>query len=164
MTYNYQMSNRFFAQIADGMDELGVEELTGLGATDVKPTFRGLYFPADNEALYRINYTARIISRVLAPLLTFDCHSTDYLYQTARTIPWTELFSLDKTFVISANVSNSIIRHSQYAGLVLKDAIVDSFRDKYNDRPNVERINADICFNLHISKNKATIYLDTSGR
>ena len=163
MIYNYQMSNRFFAQIADGMEELGVDELTGLGAKDVKPTFRGLYFSADNEALYRINYTARIISRVLAPLLTFDCHSTDYLYKTARTIPWTELFSLNNTFVISANVSNSIINHSQYAALVLKDAIVDSFRDKYDDRPNVERINADICFNLHISKNKATIYLDTSG-
>ena len=45
MIYNYQMSNRFFAQIADGMDELGVEELTGLGAQDVKPTFRGCIFP-----------------------------------------------------------------------------------------------------------------------
>jgi putative N6-adenine-specific DNA methylase len=161
--YSYQKNNRFFAQIADGMEELGVEELTRLGAEEVKPTFRGLYFSADKEALYRINYTARIISRVLAPLMTFDCHSTDYLYKTARTIPWTDLFSLDKTFVISATVSNSKIRHSQYAGLVLKDAIVDSFRDRYNERPNVERINADICFNLHISHNKATIYLDTSG-
>jgi putative N6-adenine-specific DNA methylase len=161
--YSYQKNSRFFAQIADGMEELGVEELTRLGAEEVKPTFRGLYFSADKEALYRINYTARIISRVLAPLMTFDCHSTDYLYKTARTIPWTDLFSLDKTFVISATVSNSKIRHSQYAGLVLKDAIVDSFRDRYNERPNVERINADICFNLHISHNKATIYLDTSG-
>jgi len=161
--YNYQMSRRFFAQIADGMEELGTEELTRLGATDVKPTFRGLYFSADNQALYRINYAARIVSRVLAPLLTFDCHSTDYLYKTARGIPWTEIFTLKDTFVISANVSNSIIRHSQYAALVLKDAIVDSFRDRYDDRPNVERINADICFNLHISQNKATIYLDTSG-
>jgi putative N6-adenine-specific DNA methylase len=161
--YNYQKTNRFFAQIADGMEELGLEELAGLGAEDVQPTFRGLYFSADKEALYRINYTARIISRVLAPLLTFDCHSTDYLYKTARSIPWTDLFSLEKTFVISATVSNSKIHHSQYAGLILKDAIVDSFRDKYNERPNVERINADICFNLHISRNKATIYLDTSG-
>ena len=163
MIYSYQKNNRFFAQIADGMEELGVEELTRLGAEEVKPTFRGLYFSADKEALYRINYTARIISRVLAPLMTFDCHSTDYLYKTARTIPWTDLFPLDNTFVISATVSNSKIRHSQYAGLVLKDAIVDSFRDRYNERPNVERINADICFNLHISHNKATIYLDTSG-
>ncbi len=163
MMFTYQKSNRFFAQIADGMEELGIEELTGLGAQEVKPAFRGLYFSAQPDALYRINYTARIISRVLAPLITFDCHSTDYLYKTARNVPWTELFSLEDTFVISANVSNSKIRHSQYAALVLKDAIVDSFRDLYNDRPNVERINADISFNLHISNNKATIYLDTSG-
>lgn len=163
MMYNYQKYNRFFAQIASGMEEMGVEELTTLGATDAKPVFHGLHFTADREALYRINYTARIISRVLAPLITFDCHSTDYLYKTARSIPWTDLFGLDKTFVISANVSNSAIRHSQYAGLVLKDAIVDSFRDRYDDRPNVERIEADICFNLHIANNRATIYLDTSG-
>jgi len=161
--FNYQMNRRFFAQVADGMEELGSEELTGLGAEEVIPTFRGLYFSADRGALYRINYAARIISRVLAPLLTFDCHSTKYLYKTACTIPWTDLFTLEDTFVISATVSNSIIHHSQYAGLVLKDAIVDSFRDRYNERPNVERINADICFNLHISHNKATIYLDTSG-
>src|SRR5512137_1951154 len=144
--YNYQKSNRFFAQIADGMEELGVEELTMLGAEEVKPTFRGLYFTADKKVLYRINYTARIISRVLAPLITFDCHSTHYLYKTARTIPWTDLFPLDNTFVVSATVSDSKIRHSQYAGLVLKDAIVDSFRERYDERPNVERINADICF------------------
>lgn len=163
MVYNYQKYSRFFAQVADGMEELGMEELAGLGAQDVKPAFHGLHFSAGREALYRINYTSRIISRVLAPLITFDCHSTEYLYKTARSLPWTDLFSLKETFVISANVSNSKIRHSQYAGLVLKDAIVDSFRDRYDQRPDVERIDADICFNLHISQNRATIYLDTSG-
>ncbi len=163
MIYTYQKYNLFFAQVADGMEELGREELSGLGATEIKPAFHGLHFIAEGEALYRINYTARVISRILAPLITFDCHSTEYLYKTARTLPWTEIFSLDDTFVISANVSDSMIRHSQYAGLVLKDAIVDSFRDRYEQRPNVERIDADICFNLHILRNRATIYLDTSG-
>jgi putative N6-adenine-specific DNA methylase len=65
--------------------------------------------------------------------------------------------------VISANVSGSRIRHSQYAALVLKDAIVDSFRDACGDRPSVARIDADIRFNLHIADNRATIYLDASG-
>jgi putative N6-adenine-specific DNA methylase len=50
----------------------------------VKPAFHGLHFTATPEALYRITYTARIISRVHAPLIVFDCHSTDYLYKTAR--------------------------------------------------------------------------------
>ena len=163
MKFSYQHNNRFFAQVADGLEELGGQELQQLGAEDVQTTFRGLYFTAEKEVLYRINYTARIISRVFAPMMTFDCHTTKYLYKTARTIAWTNLFGLDETFVISANVSNSKIRHSQYAALVLKDAIVDSFREMYNERPSVARIDADICFNLHIANNKATIYLDTSG-
>jgi len=163
VTFNYQHNNRFFAQVADGMEELGRQELQQLGADDVQTTFRGLYFTAEKEILYRINYFARIISRVFAPLMSFDCHTTKYLYKTARTIAWTNMFGLDETFVISANVSNSKIRHSQYATLVLKDAIVDTFREMYNARPDVARINADICFNLHIANNKATIYLDTSG-
>lgn len=163
MVYNYQKYHRYYAQAAEGLEELAGRELSELGAQDIKPAFRGIYFNADNEALYRINYTARIISRVLAPLITFDCHSTDYLYKTARSLPWTELFNIGNTFVISATVSNSKIRHSQYAALVLKDAIADTFRDRYDARPSVERIDPDICFNLHIAENRATIYLDTSG-
>lgn len=163
MKFSYQHNNRFFAQVADGMEDLGCHELQQLGAEDVQATYRGVYFSAEKEALYRINYTARIISRVFAPMISFDCHTTKYLYKTARTIAWTELFGLNETFVISANVSNSKIRHSQYAALVLKDAIVDSFRDVYGERPNVARIDADICFNLHIANNRATIYLDASG-
>jgi putative N6-adenine-specific DNA methylase len=163
VTYTYQKHDSYFAQVADGMEELATREIQDLGATGVKPAFHGLHFTAPPEALYRITYTARIISRVLAPLIVFDCHSTDYLYKTARSLPWTGLFGLDKTFVISANVSGSRIRHSQYAALVLKDAIVDSFRDACGDRPSVARIDADIRFNLHIADNRATIYLDASG-
>jgi putative N6-adenine-specific DNA methylase len=100
---------------------------------------------------------------VLAPLLTFDCHSDRYLYKTARSLPWSELLSLDTTFAIAANVSNSRIRHSQYAALKLKDAIVDQFRENCGERPNVEPQQPDVWINLYIHNNKATISLDTSG-
>lgn len=163
--YTYQKTGRYFAQIADGMEEMGAEELELLGAGDVKPAFRGLYFSADKSTLYSLNYCSRLCTRFLAPLLTFDCHSPEYLYKTAYKIDWPSLFSLKDTFVISANVSHSIITHSQYAALCLKDAIADRFRDTdpMGRRPDVERINPDIHFNLHIENNKAAIYLDTSG-
>jgi putative N6-adenine-specific DNA methylase len=161
--FTYQKTNRYFAQIADGMEELGKDELASLGAQDINIVFRGLFLTADKETLYRINYMTRLCTRVLAPLITFDCHSTKYLYKTALGIDWPELFSINQTFCISANLTNSKIRHSQYASLCLKDAIVDQFRERFEMRPNVERINPDIHFNLHIDNNKATIYLDTSG-
>lgn len=161
--FTYQKNQRFFAQIANGLEELGAQELSQLGASDVAPSYRGLYFSADQAVLYRINYTARLITRVLAPLLTFDCHSDRYLYKTARSLPWTELLALDKTFAVFANVANSYIRHSQYAALRLKDAIVDQFRDACDARPDIDPIHPDVWISLYIESNKATIGLDTSG-
>ncbi|MDO9548362.1 MAG: THUMP domain-containing protein, partial [Candidatus Marinimicrobia bacterium] len=123
--FEYSLSRRFFAQIADGMEDFGKSELVELGAEDIKNVYRGLYFNADNEAVYRINYQSRLITRVVAPLLTFDCHSADYLYKTAMQIPWNTLFNIKNTFAVFASVSHSMISHSNYAALRLKDAIVD---------------------------------------
>jgi putative N6-adenine-specific DNA methylase len=161
--FTYQKSERYFAQIAEGLEDLGRIELKELGAHDIKPGHRGFYFSADKASLYRINYCSRLLSRVLAPLLRFDCHSAKYLYKTACKIDWPSLIDLQNTFAVKANVSHSNITHSQYASLCLKDAIVDVFRNKTGKRPNVETKTPDVLFNLHIQNNKATIYLDTSG-
>ena len=161
--FTYQKSNRYFAQIAEGLEELGRLELQELGALDIKPGHRGFYFSADKASLYRINYCSRLLSRVLAPLIRFDCHSDKYLYTTACKIDWPSLIDLKSTFAVKANVSHSNITHSQFAALRLKDAIVDVFRKKTGDRPDVDTKTPDVFFNLHIQSNKATIYLDTSG-
>jgi putative N6-adenine-specific DNA methylase len=161
--YSYQKSGRYFAQIAEGLEDLGQNELHALGAQDIKPTYRGFYFSADKGTLYRINYCSRLLSRILAPLIHFDCHSDKYLYKTASNINWPSLIDLKSTFAVKANVSHSKITHSQYASLRLKDAIVDVFRTKTGTRPNVDTREPDVLFNLHIQNNKATIYLDTSG-
>jgi len=161
--FTYQKSGRFFAQIAEGLEGPGRKELQELGAQDIKPGHRGFYFSADKASLYRLNYCSRLLSRILAPLLRFDCHSAKYLYKTACKIDWPSLINLQNTFAVKANVSHSKITHSQYASLCLKDAIVDVFRNKTGKRPNVETKTPDVLFNLYIQNNKATIYLDTSG-
>ena len=161
--FTYQKTNRYFAQIARGLEDPGAEELTELGASEVKPAYRGIYFNADKKTLYRINYHSRLCTRILAPLLQFDCHSTKYLYKTAIKMDWSQLLSSRNTFAITATTANSNVRHSQYAGLTLKDAIADHFRDKYDSRPSVDKRNPDIWLNLRIDRNKATISLDTSG-
>ncbi len=162
-TFEYQKSRRFFAQIAGGMEEFGKEELAELGAADIKTAYRGLYFNSDNKVLYTVNYKSRLVTRVLAPLLTFDCHSTDYLYKTAKSIPWREIFDTDHTFAVYSSVSDSKITHSKYASLRLKDAIVDYFRELSGIRPNIEKQYPDIWINLHIEHNRAVISVDTSG-
>jgi len=161
--FSYQKNQRFFAQVAAGLEDAGCHELEELGAGEVKPSFRGIYFSADHETLYRLNYTSRLCTRFLAPLITFDCHSDKYLYKTAFALPWEEILSLRTTFAIFANVSNSNIRHSQYASRKLKDAIVDRFRELTGSRPDVDPDEPDVWISLHIQGNRASIGLDTSG-
>ena len=161
--YEYLKDSRYFAQIDESIKDIGKKELAELGAKDIKPGYRGLYFTADKETLYRINYTSRLISRVLAPLVSFDCPDTEMLYQIAKQIRWSDFFSKDKTFAVTANVANSKINHSKYASLRLKDAVVDSLLYKAGLRPAVSKEDPDILLNLYINNDRAVVSIDTSG-
>lgn len=162
--FDYQQSGRYFAQAAEGFEEIAALELAGLGARDVVPAYRGFHFSADPSTLYAINYKARLLTRVLAPLATFQCRNREDLYRAGRTIDWGALLSVEHTFGITANVSgNTGLRHSQFAAMCLKDAIADDFRSRVGARPSVDRAAPDIWFNLHIQVNRATISLDASG-
>jgi putative N6-adenine-specific DNA methylase len=162
-TYDYQQHHRFFAQIPMGMEDLGMEELLELKAERPKPAYGGVYFEADWPTLCRVNYMSRCLTRVLAPLTSFRCHSHEYLYRRARGIHWADFFTADHTFAVFTHLSNSRISHSQYAGLRVKDAIVDYFREQGELRPSVSRSDPDVWINLHVENNMATINLDTSG-
>jgi putative N6-adenine-specific DNA methylase len=161
--YKYQEFSRYFAQLAGGTEELGAQELTELGATDVATAYRGCHFSADPQSLYRINYESRLATRILAPLTSFGCHDSDYLYRALREVKWTDFLTVDKTFAVFATVTNSKITHSKYAALRVKDAIVDTFREAIGDRPNIDTHEPDVWFNLFIENNHATLSLDTSG-
>lgn len=161
--FEYQIDNTFFAQVPGMMEELCEKELQELGAANTKVSYRGVYFEADVSTLYKINYTSRLLSRVLAPLKTFHCRNVEALIKAASKIKWEKLFSLDKTFAITSSVAKSEITNSLYAAQCLKDGIADYFRDQFGKRPDVNVKNPDVRFNLHIEKDNAIISLDTSG-
>jgi putative N6-adenine-specific DNA methylase len=161
--YEYQKNNRYFAQIAEDLKEQGDRELSELGAGSIRPAYRGMYFTADRETVYRITYSVRLFSRILAPLVSFRCSSSDQLYKKAREVNWTDFMNIKNTFAVFGNVSDSAITHSRYASLLVKDGIADSFRDRSGKRPNVNPKNPDIWFNIHIRNNSASISLDLTG-
>jgi putative N6-adenine-specific DNA methylase len=61
-----------------------------------------------------------------------------------------------------AVVNSPHFSHTGYAGLLLKDSIVDIFRNKTGRRPSVDSANPGILINLHISNDLVTISLDSS--
>jgi len=161
--YDYQKNCVYFAQVPGMMEELCEQELVELGAKNTKVSYRGIYFEADHSTIYKINYTARTISRVLAPLKSFYCNNANAIMKTAEQIEWEKIFSLDQTFSITSSVTKSTINNSLYASQVLKDGIADYFRSKFDKRPDVNTVNPDVRFNLFIEKDKAILSLDTSG-
>src|SRR5690554_3708256 len=71
--------------------------------------------------------------------------------------------SLDTTFSIDAVVFSHIFTHSKFVAYKVKDAIADWFMERYEKRPSVSVSNPDLIFNIHISHNKCTLSLDSSG-
>lgn len=162
--FEYQKTRRYFAQTAAGFEELAAAELKNLGASGIESGFRGIHFTAEPAVLYRVNYEARLLSRVLAPLVSFRCRGREDLYRAGRAVNWSAFFSLEETFGIFANVSgNDEIRHSKFAALCLKDAVADDFRSRTGRRPDVDPLSPSVWLNLFIEKERATISLDTSG-
>jgi putative N6-adenine-specific DNA methylase len=159
----YQQNRRYFAQVAQGLEEAAAAEVKPLGASQIRPVYRGIYFEAEKPALYRINYQSQLLTRVIAPLEVFACHTTEVLYRRTRSLPWREFLNPEQTLAVFANVANSRIRHSQYAALCVKDAIVDYFREECGRRPSVERIDPDLWVSLFIENDRAVIGIDTSG-
>jgi len=164
MNIEYVKNHKYFAQVTGSIEKHAVEELTHLGAEVLNEASRGVRFTCDKETLYKIVYTSRLLQRVLAPLISFQCHSEKYLYNQAfQNVDWTGLIKLEQNFSIITNVSNSHISNSLYAGQVLKDAICDQFKAKYGRRPDFKPKDGDIVFSLYINDNWATISLDISG-
>jgi len=161
--FEYQKYRRYFAQCGGSLEELVSEELAELGAEDCKAGYRGVHFRAEPEALYRISYSTRLSSRILAPLISFDCHSDQYLYRTAAKMEWESLLSAQESFLIDAKVSDSAIAHSRFAAQRLKDAIADRFREREGRRPSVDRLAPDLRIHLRIHRNRALISADLSG-
>ena len=160
----YLQNNQYFAQVAGGLEELGAKELTALGATKVNIINRGMDFCADRETLYRINYRARLITRVLAPIVKFHAPDPETLYLNTKRYDWTHILSLEQTFAVMANVSNSQIDHSQFASLKVKDSVVDMFRKRFrNKRPSIDTKDPDLWIALHIYDDEATLSIDCSG-
>lgn len=161
--FQYQKKNRYFALTQRGLEETSKEEIEELGGTDCKISFRGLYFSASVKNLYKINYMAKTISRILAPLRTFPLHNEDEIYKKGYKIEWEKFLDPGSTFAVFSSVSGSNIKHSKYAALKLKDAIADRLREKFGERPDVDTRNPQVSINLNIRNNSGMISFDTSG-
>ncbi|RAX12905.1 bifunctional 23S rRNA (guanine(2069)-N(7))-methyltransferase RlmK/23S rRNA (guanine(2445)-N(2))-methyltransferase RlmL [Photorhabdus bodei] len=155
--------NSLFASTARGLEELLKNELEMLGAQSCKIVQGGVHFQGDGRVMYKSLMWSRLASRILLPLNEFNVYSDLDLYLGVQSIDWSQIFSVESTFSVHFSGTNEEIRNTQYGALKVKDAIVDSFTRKLDQRPNVAKQQPDVRINVFLNKEKASVALDLSG-
>ncbi len=146
-----------------GLEEVLSDELKELGFSETKILNRAVQVKGTWKDVYYLNLHIRCAISVLVQVETFFIKHEDDLYKKCKRIEWTKYFDLDKTFAVKGAVYSDLFNHSQYPFFVVKDAIVDTFRDEYGDRPNVNVKTPQVLFDVYINKKEVIISLNTSG-
>ena len=146
-----------------GLEELLAEEVKELGGHNVQVHKRSVACEGDLEFLYRANYNLRLALKILVPVYEFKARNEQQLYDQVMKHDWSKYLKLNQTFAIDNTVFSEFFRHSKYAALKTKDAIVDQFRNKMGRRPSVDIKTPDIQFDLYAFKDQFIISIDSSG-
>ena len=146
-----------------GLEPVLAKELTQLGANNVQIGRRMVSFTGDKEMMYRANFSLHTAIRVIKPIKHFKAQSADDVYEEVKKIDWSQYLDLKKSFAVDSVVFSDEFRHSKFVSYKVKDAIVDQFREKTGQRPNISVANPDIRLNMHIAEDRCTLSLDSSG-
>lgn len=157
------MKQIFVAKTFAGFENILCEELQQLGATNCRVMNRSVQYEGDFSLLYRVNYFSRFALRVLWQVDSFTFNNNNQFYEHLFQFPAEKYLSSHGTLAISATLSQSIFKTPLFASVLAKDAICDRFRDHCDERPSVDKDDPDVQFHLHIFKNQATLFLDSSG-
>ena len=146
-----------------GLESVLTKELEEMDVKNVVVKNRAVQFKGNNYLLYKLNYNLRTAISVLKPIFEFTAQNEDSLYQQIYNFDWSVFLDVKRTFAIENAVNSTIFKHSQFAALKVKDAIVDQFRDRTGKRPFVDTENPDLLINLYIAEDKCIISLNSSG-
>jgi 23S rRNA (guanine2445-N2)-methyltransferase / 23S rRNA (guanine2069-N7)-methyltransferase len=154
---------KFIATCAAGLEELIAQEIETFGGRQITSSTGAVCFSSSMPVAYRACLWSRFASRILMVLGQFEAIDTDALYTGVRSVDWNKYFGVTGTFAVDAAVKNSEIKHSRFAALRVKDAVVDQFMETKYRRPSVDTKKPDIRLHLLIENNAASICLDLSG-
>jgi putative N6-adenine-specific DNA methylase len=163
MALRTEMEFEMVAKTFMGLEEILAQELTELGANNVVKGCRVVTFTGDKALMYKANFSLRTAIRVLKPIKHFEAKSADEVYEKVKEIDWQEVIGEGKTFTVDSVVYSETFSNSRFVTYKVKDAIVDQFRERTGQRPNISVSDPDIRLNVHINGVEATLSLDSSG-
>ena len=146
-----------------GLEAPLTQELENMACQDIRAVDGGVACKGTMEQVYRINLHSRVASRVLLRLTKGGYRNEHDIYKLARNLHWTGWFKLEQTFKVKVEGKRANVKSLDFVGLKIKDAVCDAFRDIYDARPSVGKINPDIRIHAFIDERNVEIFIDTSG-
>lgn len=157
------MEYRFFCPCPRGLEGLLVEELTGLGAQQAEQVPGGVAWSGDMNTCYRANLESRLATRVLWNIAEGRYQDVRDIYRLAYAQTWAKWFEVQRTMRVYVTAIRSELKSLEFTTLKIKDAICDHFRAVIGERPSIDTQNPDVRVHAFLTKDRVTLYLDTSG-
>ena len=168
------MSLQLVATCALGLEEFLEAELKNLGASNCGRERGAVTFSGTWEDVQRTNWLLRTANRILVELASWDGSTAEALEAGAGqlvegTRSWDglraeEIFDPRHSFAIRATTARSALRDTRWVGVKVKDGIVDAQRRRFGRRASIDRKNPDLHLRVWLSRDRATLLLDTSGQ
>jgi len=155
---------RITVKTLEGLEEVLANEVKEIGGENILIGNRAVFFEGDLAMIYRANYALRTALRVFRQIEGFRFKDADDFHIKCLRIKWEDYLNLNQTFAVQSTVYHStVFKNSMFASLKLKDAIVDRFRQRSGNRPDVDTKTPDIIFHVHISNDQCSLSIDSSG-
>ena len=157
------MKHQFIITCSLGFEEILCKEIRRLNLQHVKAEIGTVRFQGTISDGLKACLWTRLGSRVLLRLDRFQGLSSEELYEGIYAIPWEDHMHPTASLWIDFIGYSKQLRHSQFAARKAKDAIVDRFRDRTGQRPNVDK-DADLRIHIHLRHGVFTVSIDLCGQ
>lgn len=156
-------NHAFFAPCPRGLEAVLADELTDLGAADVKATAGGVAFRGTLALCYGVNLRSRIASRILLRIAASSYRDEHDVYDAAHTIRWQDWFTPQQSIKVKVSAHHCPLKSLDFVTLRVKDAVCDRFQYARGKRPTVDTHAPNILIAVYLDRTNCTFYLDTSG-
>lgn len=151
------------ATCSRGLEPVLVDEVEGLGGSEVEAGRGVVSFSGDRLTMIRCCLGLRSAIRVLIPLASGPAADRDGLYRLAARIDWTEYLTPGGTLAVNVAGRSAAFDNTVFAAQVVKDAVVDRVKAGTGGRPSVDLKNPHVPIHLHLAQGEASIALDAAG-
>ncbi len=147
-----------------GLEEVGLIELSFLGAKNIRKSRGRISCKVDLSTFYRVHLQARVPFRFLRKISEFPCNGRESLYYAVQNAcDWTKWLDPSKTFRVNVSGGSKELNHSHFTALTVKNALIDLQESIWGKRSKVNLDAPDICFHLHLLSDRGLLSLATSS-